>query len=74
MERQARTTSQATVCRSDSVQGVPILIRDMDLYLLPRKAGVTELSPQFFRQCWQVSALCIGVAAQHYVPTTRYGR
>ena len=46
----------------------------MDLYLLPRKACVLELSPQLFCQCWQVSALCVGVAAQHYVPTACHSR
>ena len=46
----------------------------MDLYLLSRKAGVLELSPQLFRKCGQVSTFCVGVAAQHYVPTTRHSR
>lgn len=49
-KRQVRTVSRAAACRSDSVQGVPVLTRDMDLYLLPRKAGVLELSPQLFCQ------------------------
>lgn len=58
--------------RSDDIQRVFVLVRDVDLYPLPRKVGVFQLSPQLFRQFWQVSTLCVGMAAQHYMPTARH--
>lgn len=74
VERQARRVNEVIVCHSDNVQRVSVLTRDMDFYLSPRKVGIPELSPQIFRQCWQVSTLCVGVTAQHYVSATRHSR
>ena len=66
--------SQATAYRSDNIQRVSVIARDMNLHLLPRKASVLEFSPQLFRQCREVSTLCVGMPTQHDVPTACHSR